>query len=129
MINILLLVQNRVGVIGALDVITDAMEEHTAVGVIEGNLADNLVKALAEKFLTDWAEAGLTSLPLKQLLVEHLSEACHVDSRGGLMAHLLYEVLALLNPLSGRQEVVKDVLSTERLVGERRQLAFLQSCE
>ena len=111
--NGLLLVQNSVGFICALDVVTDAMEEHTTVRVIKGNLADNLIEALTKEFFTDGAEAGLTSLSLQQFLVQHLTKTCYIDSRGGLMAHLLHEVFALLYPFSGWQEIVEYVLGTE----------------
>ena len=118
------LIKSLVGRVGLLDVITDAQEKKTTHWLVKSHLTDNLVKALLEQFLADWAEASLTGLPLEQLLVEHLSEARDIDTTSGLVADLLAEVLSLLNPLSWRQDVVEDVFGADWLVLDRSQGSF-----
>ena len=118
------LIKSLVGRVGLLDVIADAQEKKTTHWFVKSHLTDNLVKALLEQFLADRAEASLTGLPLKQLLVEHLTEARNIDTTGRLVADLLAEVLALLNPLSWRQDVVEDVFGADWLVLDRSQGSF-----
>ena len=118
------LIKSLVGRVGLLDVVADAQEKKTTHWFVESNLTDNLIKALLEQFLADGAEASLTGLPLEQLLVEHLTEARDIDTTGRLVADLLAEVLALLNPLSWRQDVVEDVFGADWLVLDRSQGSF-----
>ena len=113
------LIKSLVGRVGLLDVIADAQEKKTTHWFVKSHLTDNLVKALLEQLLADGAEASLTGLPLEQLLVEHLTEARDIDTTGRLVADLLAEVLALLNPLSWRQDVVEDVFGADWLVLDR----------
>ena len=87
-------IQSRVGGIRLLDVVTDTEEQKTALRLVKSDLADNLVKALTEEFLTHRAETSLTCLSLKELLIEHLSKTGDIDSGSRLMADLLAEMLA-----------------------------------
>ena len=85
-------------------------EEEAALGLVERDLADDLVEALAEELLPDGADARLAGLSLHKLLVQELSEAGDVHTGGILVAHVLDVVLAGLDPLSGGKDGVQDVL-------------------
>ena len=119
------LVQSLICSVSQLDIISDSQEEQAPLRLIKRHLSDNLIEALLEQFLTDGAEPGLTRLPLEQLLVEHLTEPGHIDTTGWLVAHLLHEVLTLLDPLSRRQNLVEDVLSPQRSFFHRWQSSTL----
>ena len=83
------LVKRLIGGNGHLDLITDSEEEQTALWLVQGHLADDLVEALREQFFSDWTDATLTGLTFHKLLVKHLSQTGNIDSGGGLMAHIL----------------------------------------
>jgi hypothetical protein len=51
------LVQGLIGRDGHLNLITDSQQEKAALGLVEGNLADDLIEALGEELLTNGANA------------------------------------------------------------------------
>ena len=85
-----------------LDLISHSQQQKPSLRLINGDLSDDLIKALREEFLSDRADATLTSLALHQLLVQQLTQSGHVNARGLLMAHILAVVLAILDPFSRR---------------------------
>jgi len=93
-----------------LDLVTHTEEEDTALGLTEGHLTDDLIEALAEQFLAHGADAALTGLTLHELLVERLTEARDVHTGGFLVADVLDEVLAILNPLARREDSIYNFL-------------------
>ena len=103
------LVKSLVGGNSHHDLVSDSQEKKTTLWQVQGHLADNLVEALGKELLSDRANAALTGLALHQLLIEHLSETSHIDSGGGLVAHVLDPVLATFDPLSRRKDGVEDV--------------------
>ena len=88
------LVQGLVSSDSHSDFITNAQEKQAALRQIKSHLADDFIKALREKLLTNRADATLTSLALHKLLIKHLSESGNVDSRGWLVTDVLNPVLA-----------------------------------
>ena len=87
-------VQCQVGLDVAVDVPLDSEEKETSLWHIEGDLADNLLEALLEQFLSHGANAALTGLTLHQLLIQHFSQTGYVDSAGRLWACFLHPLLA-----------------------------------
>ena len=87
------LVESLVGRDGHHDLVADPQEEKTTLRQVQRDLTDDLVKTLGEELFSDGANTAFAGLPLHQLLIEHLSEACHIDSGGWLVAHILYPVL------------------------------------
>ena len=79
---------------GHHDFVTDTEEKQTTLWQVQRHLTNDLIKALGEELLTDWADATLPSLTLHKLLVKHFTQSRDIDSRGGLMAHILDPVLA-----------------------------------
>jgi len=93
------------------DFVSNSEKEETSLWLRKCNLPDNLIEALAEELLSDWADTALSGLSLHELLIEHFSKSGHIDSGGGLMTDVLDEVLARFNPLSWWKNSVKDVLA------------------
>ena len=109
---------------GHLDLVPHSEEQEAAFGLVERDLADDLIEALTEELLSDRADARLASLSLHQLLVEEFPQTSDVHSGRILVAHILDVVLACFNPLSRGQDRVQDVLRA-RLRLHRRQLSLL----
>lgn len=65
---------------GHHDFIADAEQEQAAFWQIQSHLTNDFVEALTEEFFTNGADATFPGLALHQLLIEHLSEACNVNS-------------------------------------------------
>lgn len=103
------LIQGLVGSDRHLDLVSDPDKEQASFWLAQSHLSDDLIKALGEKFLSDWADAAFASLSLHQLLVKHLTKTCHIDSSGLLVARILNVVLAVLDPLSWRQNSIQNV--------------------
>ena len=96
------LIKNLIGLVGHIDLISNAKEQQASFSRVESGLANDLIKALVEELFTHRTKTRFTSLSFEKFLIEHLSKTSHVDSCGWLVAHILHEVLALLNPLSWR---------------------------
>lgn len=105
------LVEGLVGSDRHFDLVAHTQKQQAALGFRQRHLPNDLVKALTEEFLTHWANARFAGLALHNLLVEHLSQTSDVDTGSLLMTHVLNVVLALLDPLSWRQDSVKDVVA------------------
>lgn len=118
------LVQGLISLVCLLDIIPDSSEKQATNRLIQGDLSDDLVEALSEEFFSNRAESVVSGLSLKQLLVEHLSETCHIDPCRLLRAHVLNGVLTLLDPLTRRQQRVKDIVRDQGLVLKGRQRSF-----
>ena len=63
------LIQGLVGSDRHLDLVSDPDKEQAAFWLTQSHLSDDLIEALGEKFLSDWADAAFASLSLHQLLV------------------------------------------------------------
>ena len=74
------LIEGLVGGNCHLDFVTDSEQKETAFRLRQSNLSDNLIEALGEKLFADWADSRLTCLALHQLLVEHFTETCYINS-------------------------------------------------
>ena len=79
---------------GHLDLIPNPEEQKPTLRLVQADLSDDLIEALREKFLPNWADAALSCLSLHELLVEHLSEASNIHSRGRLVTHVLNVMFA-----------------------------------
>ena len=88
------LVESLVGGDSHHDLVTNTEEEQSALGQVQSNLADDLIEALGEEFLTDRANATLSGLTLHKLLIKHFSKSSDIDSRGGLMTNILNPVFS-----------------------------------
>lgn len=121
------LVESLVGGDSHLDFISDSQEEDTTLGLSQGNLADDLVEALGEELFSDGADTALTGLALHQFLVESLSEAGYIDSGSLLMGNIFDEVLAVFNPLSGRQDGINNLFLLGLALHGRQLALFLSS--
>jgi len=93
------LVQGLVSGDGHLDLIADSQEEEAALGLIQGHLSDDLVKALREELLAHGADATLAGLTLHKLLIELLTEACDINTGRLLVGDVRDVMLSILNPL------------------------------
>ena len=122
------LIEHLVGRIGHVHFVAHPEQKQSALGLVESHLANDLVEALAEQLVAHGAETRLASLALEQLLIEHFTQPGDVDSCGGLVAHVLDEVLALLDPLSRRQDRVEDIFSANRSIFHGGQRCFLHAC-
>ena len=98
-------IQGLVGLNVGVDVSLDAQKEKTALWHVQSDLADDLLKALLEEFLTNGADATLTSLPLHELLIEHLSEARYIDSGSRLRAGLLHPLLSYIQTIQNSRVI------------------------
>ena len=110
------LIERLVGSDGHHDLVANAEEKKSALGQVQGDLADDLIEALGEELLTDGADATLSSLTLHKLLIKHFSQSGDIDSRGGLMTHILNPVLAcIIQILSVTASILFSVISEELL--------------
>ena len=75
-----------------VDVALDSEEEQATLGHVQRYLADNLLEALLKELLAYRANPTLTGLALHKFLVEHFSQAGHIDPLGGLRTRLLHPV-------------------------------------
>ena len=91
-----------------VDVAFDSQEKKTAFRHVKSDLADDLLEALLEEFLTHRADALFTSLPLHQLLVKHLTKTSNIDSGSWLRASLLHPVLTYR-----KQNYALQIISTK----------------
>jgi len=121
------LIEGLVGGNGHLDLVAHSQQQEAALGLVEGHLADDLIKALREELFADRADAGLASLTLHEFLIEKLSQTRHIHTSGLLMRNILNVVLAALDPLSRRKNGIQDVLSAW-LGFHRRQLSLFLGC-
>ena len=78
------LVQCLVSLDGHLDLVTDTHKEETTLSTVDGDLSDQLIEALSEKLLTEWANASLSCLSLLNGGIELVLEVDNVDLGGGL---------------------------------------------
>lgn len=112
------LVQGLVRCNGHFDLISYSQEEQTALRQIQRHLTNDLVKALREEFLSDWADAALSGLALHKFLIEHLTQSCNVNSRCWLMTHILNEVLSckiqIITQMLAVTQYTRELLKTER---------------
>ena len=98
------------------DLVTNTEEEQSALGQVESDLTDDFIEALGEELLTDGANATLSSLTFHKLLIKHFSQSGDIDSRGGLMTHILNPVFACtIQILSVTASVMFSVISEELL--------------
>ena len=88
------LVQSLVGLVGLLDVLTNAEEQHATGRLVQCHLPDKLIEALREELLSHRAEASLPRLAFKEFLIEQSPESGDVDSRRCFTAHILHVMLA-----------------------------------
>ena len=100
------LIQGLIGRVCLLDVVADAKEQKTSLGLIQSDLTNDLIEALLEELFTHRAKSSLSRLSLQQLLVEHFTKACNINTARWLVADLLDEVLALLNPFPWWQDAI-----------------------
>ncbi len=106
------LVECLISRVSDLDLVSDASQEQASFRLVESNLSDKLVEALAEELFAHGAQASVSSLPLEKFLVEHLTKTGNIDTGGWLVAHVLHEMLSLLHPLSWRQDSIEDFFGT-----------------
>ena len=66
------LVEGLVGLDSHLDLVTNTDKKEAPLGAVDGDLTNELVEALSEKLLTEWADAGLSSLSLLDILIKLL---------------------------------------------------------
>ena len=71
-----------VGGEGHANLVADAQEQEPALGAVDGDLADELVKDLRVELAADGADARLARLSLLQLCVELLLQVDDVQARG-----------------------------------------------
>ena len=105
------LIKRLVGADRHLDLVPNSEQQQAALGLGQGNLTDDFVEALREELFTHRADARLTSLPVHQLRVKVLSKASHIDAGGRRVRHVRDVVFAILNPLVGRQDSIKNVFT------------------
>ena len=115
-VSTLPLVESLIGCDSHHDLVTNTKEEQSALGQVESDLTDDLIEALGEELLTDGADATLSGLTLHKLLIKHFSQSGDIDSRGGLMTHILNPVFACtIQILSVTASVIFSVISEELL--------------
>ena len=73
-------IQSLVGLDRHLDLVADAHQQETALGALDGDLADQLIEALRVEFLADGADAGLAGLACLQTLVQLVLQVDNVHS-------------------------------------------------
>jgi len=93
------LVQSLISSNGHLDLISDSEEEKATLRLIQSHLSDDLVKALGEELFSDGTDTALSGLTLHQLLVQHLSQSCYINSSSFLMTNVLNVVFAYIQRL------------------------------
>ena len=59
------LIENLVGIVSHVHLITHSEQEQSSLGLIQGHLSDDLVEALAKELISHWTETRFTSLSLK----------------------------------------------------------------
>ena len=121
------LVKSLVGSNSHFDFIAHSQEEESTFRLTEGHLSDDLVEALTEELFSDGANAALTGLSFHDFLVEHLSEMNNIESGGWLVAHILDVVLSVLDPLSGWQDLVQDLVGSWLVIDWRQCSSFLRT--
>jgi len=106
------LIQGLVSSNRHLDLVSHSKKKKSSLWLAESYLSNDFIEALREKLLSDRTDATFSGLPFHELLIEHLSKPSNINSRSWLMADVLNVVLSKLNPLSGREDSVKDIFAT-----------------
>ena len=99
-----------------LDLVTYTHQQETTLGTVDGNLTDQLIKALGKKFLTEWADTGLASTALLDIGIELILQIDNVDLGCGLWWDVHHIQTTGLGVLTWRQDRVQIVLVTLLLV-------------
>jgi hypothetical protein len=97
------LVEGLIGLDCHLDFIAHTNQQETAFCTIDSDLTDQFVKALGVKLLTDWADTGLTSLALLELVFKFRLKMHNVELSGGRWENILDPKLAALGVFTRRQ--------------------------
>eukprot|EP00438_Fugacium_kawagutii_P031490 Skav225537 [mRNA] locus=scaffold339:5345:5914:+ [translate_table: standard] len=96
---------------GHPDFISNPQQQQASLSTNDGDLTDELIKALRIELLTDGANASLTSLPLLQPLVEVLLKVHNICTCGWCTRDILHPKLILLSPLPWWKNGIEDILS------------------
>eukprot|EP00438_Fugacium_kawagutii_P032188 Skav209039 [mRNA] locus=scaffold2483:106391:107149:- [translate_table: standard] len=93
------------------DFISDTQQQQASLSTNDGDLSDELIKALRVELLTNGANASLTSLSLLQPLVEVLLQIHNIRTCGWCARYVLHPKLILLSPFSWWKNGIEDILS------------------
>ena len=105
------LVQRLVRGLRPVYIVANTKQEKAALWQVQGHLSDDFIETLSEELLTYGTDASIAGLALEHLLIKHLSQSCHIDPGSVLMADILDEVLALLDPLARLDDMVEHLVS------------------
>ncbi len=72
------LVERLIRLYGHLDLVADAQEQDPPLELVDRHLSYDFFKTLLEEFLAHGADARLSCLPLRQLLVQEAAQTRHV---------------------------------------------------
>lgn len=109
-LSVLPLIECFVGANSHLDFVSDTHREQSSLRQVQRDLSDDLIEAVREECFAHWADPTLLGLPLHEFLVEKLAQVGHVLARGRLMASILDQMLAFLDPLTRGQDRVQDIV-------------------
>lgn len=121
------LIEHLVCWIGHVHFVAHSEQKQATLGLVQRDLTNDLVKALAEQLIAHWTKSWLARLPLEKLLVEHFTQSGNVDSCRRLVANVLDEVLALFDPLTRRQNRIQDIFGANRSIFHWWQRCFLHA--
>lgn len=96
--------------------ISDPHEQQSTFWRIDGDLSDDLIKGLAEQFLSNRTNALGSGLPVLQGLVQRFLEPHHIRPLRFLMRDVLHEMLAIVGlPIPRKDHIVEDIYMRQGL--------------
>lgn len=91
--------------------VANTEQKESTLWLSKSYLTNDLIEALGEKILSNWANTGLTGLSLFEAGVKSFSQTRNIDSSGLFVGDILNIVFFIFEPLTWWENGINNVLS------------------